>query len=727
MSNKPSNDRGGRRPSARIEPSLPLSQVGREEEPLLIPIPPQSSIEEICNLVRGAGAARVELLVPDGTRALQSIAGNEMLREAAKASGVRVTLFTADEKTTDAARFAKLDVVSVGGTVAAPRPGDTPRRPTAQRPAIQPPTPPLTPRPPTQPASGTAQPTRQAAPSTPLAASDADFLSQLEAIDHAADAEAPRVQRSEQGALLYDVPGDIGVPSPAQNDAEWQAAFGELDTAMSRAPEEEDLPPLPPRRRPRRASADDVVRERAPRPSLLGALLGVLPQRSRRVADEAAPPDDEGFRMARPERTAEEVAARRRQSRTLLLGPLLALLLITGLVLIVLSSQGSLNFGGFWNSLGLGTPPTITVEPPLSSTEAVTFTDQLVPLVGEPINDPASINVQGVVLTVPVTVTVQGTAAGRAVTPIGFAKGGVTLRNQTSQPVTIPAGTIVAAGGQEFVFDNNVTVPGSRDTGEALVYGFADGTLTARLPGSQGNIPPGTIVAIPGYTSRQFTVSQPAPFTGGSDEEVTIVSPDDVSPLLPQALTDLYARGVTGLQAQVQERPNLSISAGQITPTQELLRSLPPEEYSSVFPPIGQVTQDGAFTLQVFRTFEALANPSDRPIDAELRRAILNLIRQQRPDLGSAEISINGWRRGDQGLIVEAVAVPRGGYQELPESLREEIAQAIRGKARDEAETYLRQLEEEGQIRAFGLPQDWQTVPDNVTVTVDTTASGASQ
>jgi hypothetical protein len=180
VSNRPSNDRGGRRPGARVEPSLPLSQVGREEAPLLLPIQPSSSIEEICALVRDAGAARVELLVPDGTRALQSIAGNELLREAARAANVRVTLFTADEKTTDAARFAKLDVVSVGGTVSAPRPGDTPRRPTTQRPAIQPPTPPLTPRPPS---STQADRNVQPPAGQPLNTSDADFLSQLEALD----------------------------------------------------------------------------------------------------------------------------------------------------------------------------------------------------------------------------------------------------------------------------------------------------------------------------------------------------------------------------------------------------------------------------------------------------------------------------------------------------------------------------------------------------------------
>jgi hypothetical protein len=240
-------------------------------------------------------------------------------------------------------------------------------------------------------------------------------------------------------------------------------------------------------------------------------------------------------------------------------------------------------------------------------------------------------------------------------------------------------------------------------------------------------IPAGTITQIPGITSRQFSVTQPAPFTGGTDQEVTLVAPDDVAPLLPQALTQLYARGVQDLQNQVQQQQNLTIYSGQITPTEELLKSLPLEEYAAVFPPIGQVAQDGRFTLQVFRTFEALASPVDRPIDQELRRAVANQIRVQRPDLANAEVSITGWERGDQGLIVNAVAVPSGGYQELPAATREQIIQGIRGKSRAEAEAFLRQLQEQGQIRGFTLPDDWQSVPDDVAVAVGAAGSGANQ
>lgn len=707
MSNSSSNDRSGQRPAPRSQPPVSLSQLGRGDEPLLIPITPTSSVEEIVQLVRNAGASRVELLVPDGTAALQSIAGNETLREAAKATGTRVTIFTADEKTTDAARFARLDVVSVGGSVAAPRPGTKPRRPTAQQPAVQPSTPPLMPRPPqgAQASPPPPQRTQSSTPQPPRPANDADFLAQLEAFEQSPPAEPPRLRESDEGAVLYDVPGDIGVQRPAQNDDEWQQAFGALDSAAP--PEPQVQPPAQtPARRQRRVAGGD----RLPQPSLFGALVGNLPRRSRRPpAEEVA--DDNMLRMARPERSPEELAARRRQSRNLLLWPLLAV--------VLLLTIGALWFA-FNGNLSLGRGPALRIAPPLNTANAQEFTNQIVPLVADPVSDPSSINVQGMLLTAPVTVTLQGTAEKTTLAPIGFASGTITLRNRSTQPVTIPAGTEVTAGSQKFTLQANVTVPARTDTEAGTTFGVAQATLKAITPGGQGNIGPGTITAIPGF-SGTITVAQPGAFAGGSDQEVKIVSPDDVNRLLPQALSQLYGKGVKDLVAQVQQQPGFELVKGQataeITPTQDVLMQIRPDQYA-VFPPIGQVTQDGNFTLQVFQTFSALAGPQNKPIDQELQRAVAAKIRQQRPELGNANIEITGWRRGDQGLLVDAIATPRSSYQQVPPTLASEIQDNIKGKSRAAAQEYLDTLKSNGSIGDFTLPENWQTVPDNVQVAI---------
>lgn len=726
MSNNPSHERGGRRPASPS--SLSLGQVGRDAAPLLLPITPTSSIEEISRLVGESGAARVELLVPDNTPALQSIAGNEALREAAKAAGVRVTIFTADEKTTHAARFAKLDVVSVGGTVAAPRPGDVARRPTGQQPAVQRPTQQQRPAPQQRPAQQTpvAPPAQNrpapAASQRPAAPPDDEFLSRLDAFDEANVAAPPSARESDQGALLFDVPGDIGVPRPGQNDDEWQ-------TFEQPRPVRDTTPAPPPRAAASSRRLQPIEERRAPQPSLLGALLGFLPQRRRATVAAGDPDmagdDDDGMRMSRPERSPEEEAARQRQSRSLLLWPLvlLAVLLLGAVLIVVPLIDPQFSVTRLFAGVLPGSAPTLAIEPPLNTAAAQEYTGLSIPLVSEPVTNADSINVRGVLLSAPVQVTLQGTASQTALSPIGFAEGSIVIRNRSSQALAIPAGTVVPGGGQEFVFVDNVTVPARIDTEDGSTFGAAEAVLRARVAGGQSNIAPGSITDIPGF-SGNLTVRQDAPFSGGTDQDVPIVSPDDVSVLLPQALTQLYGQGVNSIQGQADQLQGFALirrgSTPEISPTVELLNQISLEELE-IFPPIGQVIDpslNGRFTLQISKTFEALASPIEQPIDQQLQRAVANLLRRQGQQVFDDEVTISGWQRTNNGLLVDATLTPRGGYLPVSEEQQATIEQAIRGKSRAEAEQYLADLRERSVIGSFALPADMTTVPEDLDVTV---------
>jgi hypothetical protein len=121
-------------------------------------------------------------------------------------------------------------------------------------------------------------------------------------------------------------------------------------------------------------------------------------------------------------------------------------------------------------------------------------------------------------------------------------------------------------------------VPGSVASEAGITFGVADATLRARTPGGSGNIPLGTITSIPGYTGNQgpLAVAQPAPFSGGSDQQVQIVSPDDVSKLLPEGLTQLYAKGANHclVRCSLASRLYKRESTPAITPTQELLKNI---------------------------------------------------------------------------------------------------------------------------------------------------------
>src|SRR3954464_15686364 len=84
-------------------------------ESALVPIAPDDSIESIANRIRGEGAAHVQLLVPDGTIALQSLGGFQRLLQKLAADQITLLLISSDEQTLNAARLSQVETVGVQG------------------------------------------------------------------------------------------------------------------------------------------------------------------------------------------------------------------------------------------------------------------------------------------------------------------------------------------------------------------------------------------------------------------------------------------------------------------------------------------------------------------------------------------------------------------------------------------------------------------------------------
>ena len=521
------------------------------------------------------------------------------------------------------------------------------------------------------------------------AADNSDFLSRLDAFDHPADDaegsgpeesdELPRLGRSNEGALLFDAPGDLGVPRPA--DYVLPVPGDELDPSIA----DEPIPV------PVEEAAQQVqpLPGDGPKPSMLGALFGFLPARTTAAAAPAtsgpqasrrAPKQALSIRMAgtaaapRPgpipavqpqSATARSRPRGRRYNMVWLLAPLL---LLAGVAAIL---AANVDWPSALGSVFPGVAPALEIEPPLRSTDAVQVADVLVPLVDEPVADADSMDVQGVVLAAPVTIAMQGTASTTALIPFSASSGTLLFSNPSSQPITIPAGTPVQANGLEFTFDESVTVPGAVSDFAGTRNGQATARLTARLPGAQGNIPAGTIRDVPGYSggAGPLRVLQEQPFGGGSDAEVVLVTPDDVSRLLPEALTRLYAKGVKDIDTALAVTPGFELVKAEetapISPTQQMLTNVQLGDFE-VFPAIGQVVSpelNGVFQLSMTRQFEALASPVNQPIDEQLRRAVANMQSREGGNVTPEEVQITGWRRGEGGLRVDAVITPRAGYE----------------------------------------------------------------
>src|SRR4051812_6336287 len=103
-------------------------------ESALVPISPDDSIESIATRIRGEGATHVQLLVPDGTTALQSLGGFQRLLQKLAADHVSLLLISSDEQTLNAARLSQVETVGVqGARVSMPSPRGAAADPYATR------------------------------------------------------------------------------------------------------------------------------------------------------------------------------------------------------------------------------------------------------------------------------------------------------------------------------------------------------------------------------------------------------------------------------------------------------------------------------------------------------------------------------------------------------------------------------------------------------------------
>ena len=148
----------------------------------------------------------------------------------------------------------------------------------------------------------------------------------------------------------------------------------------------------------------------------------------------------------------------------------------------------------------------------------------------------------------------EGTApvTGVRVEPDGTASSAIELRNASTKPLSVEAGTTVATEtGVKFAFTETVSVPAADPTtGQP---GAATGTVQAVQPGSGGNVGTGEIGGrLPNgayYSNRM----QPA--AGGSDKEFPVVAQEDLDALraaatsaAPELAAEAIARDQPGAE-----------------------------------------------------------------------------------------------------------------------------------------------------------------------------------
>jgi cytoskeletal protein RodZ len=139
-------------------------------------------------------------------------------------------------------------------------------------------------------------------------------------------------------------------------------------------------------------------------------------------------------------------------------------------------------------------------------------------------------------------------SSGQVMAPDQAAEGRVSFTNLTAARVEIPAGAVVLTRSDppvRFSTQSVVEVPaGNGSNAEAYVRALA--------PGSNGNVPAGTILAFEGPLGLSLSVTNPVRMTGGTDVSMAAPTDADRQALRRRLLAKLTADAQSRLPAQVQ-------------------------------------------------------------------------------------------------------------------------------------------------------------------------------
>lgn len=488
------------------------------EETVTVTLLPEDDNEAILEKVRRAKGKKINLIVPSGNRALQTLGGFTMLRKACDITGIDVTVYSTDERTCDLARVCRFEVVRVDQEV---RPREVVPPPELPRIVVST-------RPP-EPAGVGAPPVveeevgREEAVPAGLSEADLALFEDLESMSRTEDVELRREAFAR--------------PTPAPAPVVEAVALPER--------------PAVPRERPRR------------KPSPLGFLLEPLagalaniyiavvslflrvasrfqPRAKAGVVAEEAPA------VAAPR--APTVEERRLLRQRKLRYYLISLLATFGFTLLLIAL--------YFFSL-----PQVTVAlTPLQAEEqkmdivlTIALTDTLAPkgvqVVPRVEGGEVSISAKAVQVELEGSEAISTT--GETWIAEGTATGMVVFVNVTGYGINVPAGTRLSGGGATFRTTQDVWVPGSDFRGEDAYLGKGRVSIIAEVPGSAGNVPAGAIGVIEGNLSCCLTVENSEATTGGSERLASTVTAEDQARLREHLLSALRQEAYSELQAKV--------------------------------------------------------------------------------------------------------------------------------------------------------------------------------
>ncbi len=189
---------------------------------------------------------------------------------------------------------------------------------------------------------------------------------------------------------------------------------------------------------------------------------------------------------------------------------------------------------------------TIFVDPHVLEKDAQVIADPSITSV-----DNVNSKIPGKIVETDVSGADKGTATGTK--QIGqAAKGSVDIYNKTTSPQNFSQGTVlVGPNNLLFSLDSSVSIASASADVSGTTFGKVTVNVTAKQIGPDSNVPAGTNMSIQGQDSGSYNAVVNTALSGGTSQNVTVVTSDDQKRLLATVASELRSQAQTKLQSQL--------------------------------------------------------------------------------------------------------------------------------------------------------------------------------
>lgn len=284
--------------------------------------------------------------------------------------------------------------------------------------------------------------------------------------------------------------------------------------------------------------------------------------------------------------------------------------------------------------------------------------------------------IPGEIISTQVSGTAKDSATGRK--QVGnSAKGTVVIYNKTFDSKSLSKGTVLtSSNGFKFTLDSSVNIASQSASDSGITFGKTNANATASTIGADGNIATASELTISGFSSSQLSAKSEGNFSGGTSQEVTVVSSDDQSRLLAKLSSQLRQQA----QQQLQEK-----LVGKKILQEALTEQITKKNYSKNIN-----DQASEFSLTMSASYKGTAFN-----DADLRLIVSKLVTTQVPDGFTLDLSATE-TQADVSNVDKAgkvVFLAKFKAKLIPKLDSEKIKNQIKGKSSTEADNFLKSME----------------------------------